>query len=496
MLFNESETRTSKIDIRDYTEVLSQQKWFIIVFCMTAMVSSLAITYVVSEKYVAGVTILYRPVQTTLLSNKVTEVFGSPVPAIPFKIIMQTLRDIAANAKVLRPVVLEFGLDKKIDPVYDGWFDKKFQEGKRWLKSNIIDLWTILKYGKVVSEDPTIDAIVKLRENINVEATKDSFIYILTVRDKFPKRAAMIADLVAKNLVDLLREEYQEPAEQKVLKFKNHLERKETEISKFREEKKNILESNGIASLSDETSRGVDNFYEMQIDLTRINSRIKMTQKRIYEIEKRLQKKTRNFLQTEDYKKLMSDKVFEQIELNGMVAQSNYLQFAIEELENKLQLLPDLQKKIEKLEMKIRSAIKGYEHFKDFYTEAFAQVLTARESLYILHAAILPAKPSQPIKIYHVGLAGFLSLLISTSLCYVFDYLNIRIFVKNKRKSRKNPEDISLLIPLSENFSDKAALSNNKFLKGTVSVSLYFSAGIFAMALSALVYYFIKKLGY
>ena len=496
MLFNESKIGTSKIDIRDYTAVLSQHKWFIVVFCMTAMVSSLAITYAISEKYVTGITILFRPVQTTVLRDKVTEVFGSPVPVTPFKIIKQTLRDIAANDNVLRPVVVELGLDKKNEPVYDGWFNEIYQRTKKGLKEGMVDAWTLLKYGRLVSEDPVIHAIIKLRDNINVEATKDSFIYILTVKDSVPKRAVMIADLVGEKIVAMLREEYQEPVAQNVLTFKNNLAQKETEILKLREEKKYILESNGIVSLSDETARGVDNLYEMQLELTQIKSRINMTQKRIDEIEKKLQKGTRAILQAEDYKKLMSDKVFEQIELKGLVAKSDYLQIAIDELEDKLQHFPDLKKKVENLEMDILSAVKGYEHIKDLYTEAFVQLLTARKSFCILHPAALPSKPSQPIKIYHVGLAGFLSLLISISLSYIFDYLNIQLFAKNKRQSREDPQNISVSIPSSENFSGNLVLSDEKSLKGTVSATCYVITGISAMALSALVYYFFKKLGY
>ena len=135
-------------------------------------------------------------------------------------------------------------------------------------------------------------------------------------------------------------------------------------------------------------------------------------------------------------------------------------------------------------------------HFKDIYTEVSTQVLTARKEICVLHPASVPSNPSQPIKIYHVGLAGFLSLMISISLVYVFNYLNIQLFVKNKKTINKNHENISLKTPSSENSPDKAELLNTKSLKGIVSVVLYFFVGISAMALSALVYYFFKKLGY
>ena len=77
----------------EYIDLLKRQKGFIIVFCLSAIITSLALTYVFSEKYKAGTTIFYRDQEVTRLKAQDTEAFGSPLPAPPFKVIGNTLQE-------------------------------------------------------------------------------------------------------------------------------------------------------------------------------------------------------------------------------------------------------------------------------------------------------------------------------------------------------------------------------------------------------------------
>ena len=93
------------INFKSYYIVLAQQKNFILIFCLSAMLTSLALTYFFSEKYVAGTSIYYHPIETSILQGKETQAFGSPAPIPPFKVIIQTLRDIVKSDTILVPVV-------------------------------------------------------------------------------------------------------------------------------------------------------------------------------------------------------------------------------------------------------------------------------------------------------------------------------------------------------------------------------------------------------
>ena len=85
----------------------------IIVFCVSAILSSLAQTYIFSEKFLTVTTIQYKPQEITRLRAQDTRAFGAPLPTIPFKIINQNMQEIATSEAILRPVVIELGLDQE-----------------------------------------------------------------------------------------------------------------------------------------------------------------------------------------------------------------------------------------------------------------------------------------------------------------------------------------------------------------------------------------------
>ena len=103
------------VDFRKYYEILVRQKGFVLVFCFSATLSSLALTYVFSEKYIAATNIYYRPLERSLLRQKGIEAFGAPVPSAPFGVIVQSLQDIIRSDAILRQVVETHGLDKTVE---------------------------------------------------------------------------------------------------------------------------------------------------------------------------------------------------------------------------------------------------------------------------------------------------------------------------------------------------------------------------------------------
>ena len=427
------------VDFRKYYEILVAQKSFIIVFVLSAILSSLALTYFFSEKYQSGVTIYYQPIETSLMRQKDTAAFGAPAPSAPFKVIVQTLSDIIKSEAILRQVVVMLELDKEIKAEYSTWYEKLYNGAKDLVKKNAIKLWTILKYGRLVDDDPTVKAIKKLRENIDIKATKDSYVYVLLVRDKFPKRAARIVDTAGQLLVDWLKEQDTNPAEQKLIQLKKHLDNKETVLSEMRDRREYLLQSNSIISVLEEKSEGVESLYEIEKEYLELTSEIERKRKKIIELQNAIHNKHKGYANPDDLKKLESEKLFEEIELKGLVAQADSLQVSVKNLKARLQNMLKTEKQVETLNMKIEADMREYIHVRDMYLETLSQATTSASEVKIMHHAVVPSKPVQPIKIYHVSLSGILSLFFATGLVYVFAFFNIRMFFVSKgMKGRRN----------------------------------------------------------
>ncbi len=416
------------VDLRKYLGILARQKAFIIVFSLAAIVSSLIFTYSVSERFDTATTIFYRPQESSLLRLKNTEAFGAPVPNAPFKVIQQTLRDIVKSDVILRPVVQELGLDIEQKREQSVWYRRWIQNARERVQGALSDTWMLLKYGRMIEEDPTDRAVARLRENLDLRATKDSYVYVLKVRDKDAARAARTVDAIGSALVQWLKAQDQNPAERRTVQLESQLAAKEGQITRLQKERQDLLNAYNIVSVHEEREEGVRNVYALEEENAQLNAQIAAKRKKIASLEQEMQKKKTGYIQPQDYKRMASEKLFEEVELQGLLARMASIRSSMHAMKGKLLDMPTLQKQLDELHLKIDSATREYQHLKDLHVEASAQALSPEVETRILHAATVPAKPAYPIKIYHVGSTAVLSLFLSMGLVYVLAYFNIRIF--------------------------------------------------------------------
>ena len=84
-----SPSASAEKSLRDIAAVVHRQRHLLLLFVLSAMVSSLGITYIFSEKYQAATLIMYRPTDAVdvqpnaVIPDKTA--LGFPVPALPFE---------------------------------------------------------------------------------------------------------------------------------------------------------------------------------------------------------------------------------------------------------------------------------------------------------------------------------------------------------------------------------------------------------------------------
>lgn len=427
------------VDFRKYYEILIRQKGFILVFCFSAILSSLALTYVFSERYIAATNIYYRPLERSLLRQRDSEAFGSPAPMAPFEVIIQSLKDMIRSETILRSVVETLNLDKTVKVDYSTWYKRWYHSSKDFIKTQLSNLLSLLKYGRVIEEDATAKAIKGLRKSISIQATGDSYVYVLFVKDKYPERTAKIVDIAGQYLVDWLKEQDQTPAQNRCIQLDKQLQEVEKEIKELRNEREELLKQSNFIAIAEERAEGVKSIYAMEQEAIRFKAQVEEKRKIVRELEREIQNKSATYVNPDDVKKMESDRLFTQIELHGLLAKMDFQQSSIVELRTKLQKLPSLKKQVDNLDMQIDAATRSHLHLKDLHTEAFYQASSAESEIQILYPAVVPTMPVQPIKIYHVGLTAFLSLFFSTGIIYVLAFFNIRTFFSSKGLKGRRP---------------------------------------------------------
>lgn len=427
------------VDFFKYMEILVKHRNFILVFCFSAIFTSLALTYIFSEKYRATASVFYRPVERSLMRQKSTAAFGSPLPVPPFKIISQTLNDAVKSDAILAAVTQELHLDQEIPLHYESWYERWYKVSKKYVKRQLLDLWEILKFGKIYPETPEIKAIKGLRQSVDIESSKDSYIYLLVATDKYPARAASIVDTTAKHLIQWVKAQGSITASRKRELLAVQLEEKNNEVALYLADRESLLLQNGFFSVSDEISTGVALSYELDVERNRLVSQIEENRVRIIELGKNISQSKIGQIDPDDIKRMESEKLFAEVELQGLRAKNQSLESSIQEMRSQLTRLSRIQKKIDELELKIDVSSREYINLSDLYMDAKGEVTNDTAEVKIMHSAYVPDKPISPVKIYHVGLTSLLSLLFSTGLVYIFAFFNVRIFFHDyKPEHRQN----------------------------------------------------------
>jgi uncharacterized protein involved in exopolysaccharide biosynthesis len=438
--------------------VLSEQRWFILVFVLAALGTSLGLTYVYGEKYESSTAISYRTQEVTRFKAQQNEAMGSPAPQAPFKVIGTTLLEVLKSDAVLREVVLELRLDEKAPKtVPDTWYKAWYQAAKEWAREYGRSAWQLLKYGRLIQDEPVASAIEELRGNIKV-VNRDSYIFNLSVRDRDPQRAARIVDHLSKVLADWLLDYDRQPGRYRAEQLRALLDKKGEELAGRRQEIAALLTENRVVSVQQDGEKLTEHLFSLQIESSRLASEIARARSRLEAVEAKLQLKRRILAQVqlgdaapgaappaavssdgveqippEDFKKLASERVFIDLEHKSLVAKHASLQLAVDDLASRLRKSPAVQSRYDALKLSQVSIEREYVMLNDAYQEAAVRATSPVSEVRVLHPALVPAAPASPIKVYHVLLAVCLGLPLVIGLVYLLDFLGLTMFLAPPR---------------------------------------------------------------
>ena len=134
-------------------------------------------------------------------------------------------------------------------------------------------------------------------------------------------------------------------------------------------------------------------------------------------------------LSANDYTRLTADKLDAQIRSRGLSAKLASTDRSGTAANARLQVLAEVQAKYDFLSAQLAAAKRDYAALSDAYEEADIELTTGQSQLHMQAPATALPSPISPIKIYHVGAAGALALMIALGLAYMFDYFDINLML-------------------------------------------------------------------
>lgn len=250
MTTNSEET----IDVRPYLAVVWRQKYLILTFCVSAALASLAMTYVVSEKYIASSTILYQPNQAGTFRPRDREALGFPTPMVSLDSIGDTLEELAKSDGVIENVVKTLHLDVKRPRPPSNVFMTAFHAVKDTAKEYGGKAWDLLRHGRIIEKDPFGQAMATLRKNLTVKRTAKAYTFQLEVVDTDPKIAAAAVDEIAQTLATFLENARHQQSRATREGLAVRLAENEREIADLRSKIDTFRNDTKVSSLSEELS--------------------------------------------------------------------------------------------------------------------------------------------------------------------------------------------------------------------------------------------------
>lgn len=247
-------TSTESFDMRPHLAVLLRQKYPILLFCLSASLSSLALTYVFSEKYVAYATVLYQPNEAVTFRPKDREALGFPTPAVSLESIGNTLDELVKSDAMLEHLVRTLHLDVKRPRPESNALVMAFRFVKDSAKEYAGNAWEMLRYGRLIDKNPVAEAMAALRRNLTIQRAAKAYTFRLLAVDNDPGMAATIVDTVADQLASLLEAERLRIAKANSQGLAVRLGNNEREIADLRLRLETFKKESAVSSLSEELS--------------------------------------------------------------------------------------------------------------------------------------------------------------------------------------------------------------------------------------------------
>ncbi|HYP14113.1 MAG TPA: hypothetical protein VEQ63_09330, partial [Bryobacteraceae bacterium] len=311
--------------LRRHLAPLVRYRFLIIAFCLSAALSSLALTYVVSEKYVASAIVLFQPDESIAFQTKSRDALGFPLPLVPLETIANTVEDIVRGEAVLEETVRKLRLDVPRKKRVDNPILAVFIDAKDRIKELRSEVWQILQYGRILPKDNFRGAMLDLRKNLGVKKTNKAYTFRLEAVDTDPERAALIVNTVGEIASEALARDRVRAARQTRLNLENRLTQAGAELLVLRTAADALKRRTGVSSLGQELSLHLKSANTFEEELSKARTQVQALEQQRQAFASQLEKQDPSVRYTSTvadnpiYNELRSDLARFEVERSGLL---------------------------------------------------------------------------------------------------------------------------------------------------------------------------------
>lgn len=312
--------------------------------------------------------------------------------------------------------------------------------------------------------DPEKYSIASLKESITVNSIKDTNLIEIKVKNRDPKLASQIANLLAQKFVDFVSDSTKQQIGRSAQFIKTQLDKEKQNLDKAAEELKTFLaQPRGVNELQSEINSKIEQLIQFKTQLVALDVEEQETLASLGKAQSELEKQPRTLktvksisddpylsqlaqdkydgktselsglkMESEEinpvYIQLTQEIVDYQINLSRIAAQKEILKGKIQETQKELGTLQaDLaEKQVEqdRLQQQLNLAQNTYNTFLQKYQETRITE-TARigeDNIMVVAPAMVPEKPVAPRKMFNVAIATVLGVMVGVFTVFFMDF--------------------------------------------------------------------------
>lgn len=409
------------MELLEFLRLLARHRTTIALMCASAALTALALTYVLTERYAASALVLVRPQEEIRLvgSPADKQTLDFPLPqVVPFEAMTRTYGEVIRSSAVVEPVVRRLGLDQ---PTVETVWWKRL---KSWAKNRASDAWALLKYGRIEEQDATEAAVETVQTFLNVEPTKDTYVFEISYLASDPGVAAAVVNEAAEVFVEYNRELYRAEKAKGREFVGAQLAESEAELARAREPLRAFKERNRSVLLERELAEKVESIAASQSELERTDADIAAARARLAELRRSLRPAPSVVMTAEIQEQLTAKLLSTEAELRGLEARRKALATTLDAGRGELGTLPPEQLEHARLLSDVNVAEATYKFVKQSYDEARIREAEAVQEIRVVSPAIAPVYPERPLKILYVGTALGMALAAGIALAVFLEYLD------------------------------------------------------------------------
>lgn len=265
-------------------DVLRRHAWLIGALCITTALAGYGISFVSSlipEKYDASATVLVRPHDPIKIepNSSAKEFLGFPVAQTPVvESASKTYIQIIQSPALIGEVVRKLGLDHEQpgkEVAAGGAFapivaavKALHDEVEPYLKDTV----SIVKYGRVLSDDPFTKAVNDVRKGLAMRAYEDTYVFEINYTDVNPRRAADVANTVARSFIRFMENMRASEGKDSADRLRGELEESRQRLVNARESLEKYKESHGTFLYQPEYEAKLRVISDLTVELAKLDA--------------------------------------------------------------------------------------------------------------------------------------------------------------------------------------------------------------------------------